>query len=113
LSIGKIAHLQVSEKILILCTLFPHSQLMSKEKLNNDKEKVTNYFNDHPAEREVLQLLCDGKPVKKIPDERNTSISTVRHQIESIHKALKVQDNTQAVVRGLRYGIISFPTEDE
>lgn len=52
-------------------------------------------------EKEILQLLAQGKVIKEIPDIIHVSQSTVRFHLRSIYKKLHVNNLTQAVVRYL------------
>lgn len=57
-------------------------------------------------EREVLQLITNGRSNQEIGAELNITEGTVKFHINSILKKLDVRDRTQAVVRGLQRGIV-------
>lgn len=72
--------------------------------------KIVDFFRTKPAEpegvaalapreREVLKLLADGCPYKKIADTMEISLSTVRTYIERIYEKLHVHSRTEAVVK--------------
>jgi len=50
-------------------------------------------------EKAVLQLLTKGHSYKMIADELGKSVETIRVQIKSIYRKLKVCSNTQAVIK--------------
>jgi DNA-binding NarL/FixJ family response regulator len=62
-----------------------------------------------PRETEVLEHLAQGKTNRQIADEFVISVGTVKNHVEHVIGKLGVSDRTQAVVQGLRLGIISFP----
>jgi DNA-binding NarL/FixJ family response regulator len=60
-------------------------------------------------ELEVLELLALGLTNREIAEKLFISIGTVKNHVEHIIAKLGVSDRTQAVVRALEVGIISFP----
>jgi DNA-binding NarL/FixJ family response regulator len=62
-----------------------------------------------PRETEVLEHLAQGKTNRQIADEFVISIGTVKNHVEHLISKLGVSDRTQAVVKALQLGIISFP----
>ncbi len=52
-------------------------------------------------EKEVLNLLSKGYSYKMIAHELGKSIETIRVQIKSIYRKLKVCSNTQAVIKSM------------
>lgn len=62
-----------------------------------------------PREIEVLELLALGKTNNEIAQEFVISKGTVKNHVEHLIAKLGVSDRTQAVVRALEMGIISFP----
>jgi DNA-binding NarL/FixJ family response regulator len=62
-----------------------------------------------PRETEVLEQLAQGKTNRQIADEFVISLGTVKNHVEHVIGKLGVSDRTQAVVRALQLGIISFP----
>lgn len=57
-------------------------------------------------EKEVLQLLSRGYSYKMIADELDKSIETIRVQIKSIYRKLKVCSNTQAVIKSREENLV-------
>jgi DNA-binding NarL/FixJ family response regulator len=62
-----------------------------------------------PRELQVLELLALGQTNRQIAEGFVISMGTVKNHVEHIIAKLEVSDRTQAVVRALRLGIISFP----
>lgn len=59
-------------------------------------------------EMELLRLLGQGRSNKEIAHTLNITPQTVKNHITSILRKLDVNDRTQAVLAGLRYGWISL-----
>lgn len=57
-------------------------------------------------EEEVLQLIAAGSSTPDVAKAMFISTKTVRHHLSNIYEKLDVRDRTQAVVRGVRMGII-------
>lgn len=57
-------------------------------------------------EKEVLELLVDGKNNKEISETLQVSIHTAKAHVSSIMQKLAVDDRTEAAVKALREGII-------
>lgn len=62
-----------------------------------------------PREIEVLELLALGQTNRQIAKTFVISANTVKRHVENIIAKLEVSDRTQAVVRALESGIVSFP----
>ncbi|TCJ20314.1 response regulator transcription factor [Rubrobacter taiwanensis] len=62
-----------------------------------------------PRELEVLELLALGKTNREIAQQFVLSVGTIKNHVEHIISKLGVSDRTQAVVRALEQGIITFP----
>lgn len=58
-----------------------------------------------PREREVLQLLVDGKSNREIAETLGIKEATVKSHVSVILMRLNVTDRTQAVVAALRRGL--------
>jgi DNA-binding NarL/FixJ family response regulator len=58
-------------------------------------------------EREVLQLVAQGKTNPEIADALAVSVATVKVQVERIIDKLGVSDRTQAAVRGVELGLVT------
>lgn len=57
-------------------------------------------------EREVLQLVADGHTTESVAETLFISVKTVKNHLASIYEKLDARDRTQAVLRGLRAGIL-------
>lgn len=63
------------------------------------RERLTQVFDDcTPRQRQVLDLLCEGKPNKLIAHRLNISENTVKAHLRQIMKRLNVTNRTEAVL---------------
>ncbi len=59
-------------------------------------------------ETEILQLVVDGFDVRSISDRLYISTKTAKHHLSSIYTKLKTSNRTDAVVTGLRLGLVEL-----
>jgi DNA-binding NarL/FixJ family response regulator len=70
---------------------------------------------DHPAarltarEREILQLIAEGKTHQKIGDILHISVRTVDTHANNIMKKLDIHDNAGLVTYAYKHGIVILP----
>jgi two-component system, NarL family, response regulator DegU len=57
-------------------------------------------------EIEVLQLIAEGASPPEVAERLFISVKTVKNHLSSIYEKLEARDRTQAVLKGLRAGII-------
>lgn len=57
-------------------------------------------------EIEVLQLIAEGASPPEVAAQLFISVKTVKNHLSSIYEKLDARDRTQAVLKGLRMGII-------
>ena len=57
-------------------------------------------------EIEVLQLIAEGASPPEVAERLFISVKTVKNHLSSIYEKLDARDRTQAVLKGLRAGII-------
>ena len=57
-------------------------------------------------EVEVLQLVAEGKTPAEVASELFISAKTVKNHLSNIYEKLEARDRTQAVLKGLRMGVI-------
>jgi DNA-binding NarL/FixJ family response regulator len=57
-------------------------------------------------EIEVLQLIAEGAAPPEVAERLFISVKTVKNHLSSIYDKLDARDRTQAVLKGLRMGII-------
>ncbi|HVF33133.1 MAG TPA: response regulator transcription factor [Acidimicrobiales bacterium] len=57
-------------------------------------------------EIEVLQLIAEGAAPPEVAERLFISVKTVKNHLSSIYEKLDARDRTQAVLKGLRMGII-------
>lgn len=60
-------------------------------------------------ELEVLQLLADGVAPREVASRLFISPKTVRNHLSHIYEKLGVSDRSQAIVAGLRHGLVDLP----
>jgi DNA-binding NarL/FixJ family response regulator len=87
--------------------------MMAEFPLNGDA-----YANGHAAdvvespltkrEREILQLVADGHSTAEIARSLFISAKTVKNHLASIYAKLDSRDRTQAVLSGMRLGIVQL-----
>ncbi|WP_152961971.1 response regulator [Aneurinibacillus migulanus] len=71
-------------------------------------DKESNILALTPREREVLQLMAEGKSNRMIGEELFISEKTVKNHVSSILQKLDVQDRTQAVVMSIKNGWVKL-----
>ncbi|MGI8794426.1 MAG: response regulator transcription factor [Acidimicrobiales bacterium] len=59
-------------------------------------------------EEEVLQLFATGASPNEVAEQLFISVRTVKNHLSSIYQKLDARDRTQAVLKGVRMGIISL-----
>lgn len=59
-----------------------------------------------PREEEILQLVADGCSTTEVARQLFISAKTVKNHLASIYAKLEASDRTQAVLSGVRMGII-------
>ena len=67
---------------------------------------VTTDYQLTPREKEILQMLVDGKSYKMIAAESNIATDTVKSHIRNIYAKLHVNSGTEAVSKAIRDRII-------
>ncbi len=59
-------------------------------------------------EEEILQSVADGKSTTEVAQDLFISAKTVKNHLASIYVKLEARDRTQAVLSGVRMGIVSL-----
>ena len=59
-------------------------------------------------ETEILQLIADGRSTNDVGSDLFISVKTVKNHLASIYDKFDARDRTQAVLMGLRTGIIEI-----
>ena len=65
-----------------------------------------NEFGVSARELEVLQRIAEGASPPEVAEQLFISVKTVKNHLSSIYEKLDARDRTQAVLKGLRMGII-------
>jgi len=58
------------------------------------------------VEREILQLLTEGKTNRQIAEQLRYSVATIKNHVQRIIQKLEVSDRTQAAVKAIRLGLV-------
>lgn len=59
-----------------------------------------------PKEREILRLIGEGKTNSQIAQELHYAVGSIKNMIQDIFLKLQVTDRAQAVLKGIRLGIL-------
>lgn len=79
-----------------------------------DEKKTTKSVSQIPIvplsdrELEVLKLIVDGKSNQEIGEKLFVTLATVKTHVRSILNKLSVDDRTQAAVKAMREGLVTF-----
>ena len=101
---------------------FPSKLLSAIKEVNNGgspmssgiARRVVTSFNNFRSteapltrrEKDVLQLLCEGKSYRVIANQLFVSTNTVRFHLKNIYKKLHVNSKCEAVIKASREGIV-------
>ena len=72
----------------------------------NLQPSITTDYQLTPREKEILQMLVNGKSYKMIAAESNIATDTVKSHIKNIYAKLHVNSGTEAVSKALRDKIV-------
>jgi DNA-binding NarL/FixJ family response regulator len=86
----------------VCCGGAPMSGVIARQLVRSFQRPSRPEFKLSPREREVLDLLVEGRLYKEIADQLGVSQSAVRHHIEHIYKKLHVRSRSEAITRYLR-----------
>jgi DNA-binding NarL/FixJ family response regulator len=81
-------------------------EMLSKPKEPNPEEQKISALT--AREREVIDLICQGKKNKEIANALYISCATVSHHLTSIFRKLAVEDRTSLVIYAARNRLIVF-----
>ena len=96
----------------ILCPIIAKKVLQHFGRDRKPQQPGLLYEGLTPRELEVLQLAADGLSNKEIAVKLVISEKTVKNHIANIFSKLQVNDRTQAILHGLRQGLITLPPGD-
>ena len=85
--------------------------MMNEFPLNGGTNGHANDVVESPLtkrEREILQLVADGHSTTEIARNLFISAKTVKNHLASIYAKLDSRDRTQAVLSGMRLGIVQL-----
>ena len=88
---------------IILSPDLANALLTESQFTHENQEKVIT-----EREEQVLQLLADGLSTPEIAERLFISQKTVKNHLASIYEKIDARDRTQAVIRGIKMGIIKF-----
>ncbi len=86
----------------VCCGGAPMSGVIARQLVRSFQKPSRPEFKLSPREKEVLDLLVDGRLYKEIADQLGISQSAVRHHIEHIYKKLHVRSRSEAITLYLR-----------
>lgn len=81
------------------------------ERIGDTDHPDVPYDQLNSRELEVLRLAAEGLRNKEIADRLFLSEKTVKNRISNIFVKLRVNDRTQAILHGLRSGLIKLPDD--
>lgn len=92
------------------------SPSIAKQLLDTGSEMVPNVGEEQDTdtgiltkrETEILQLIADGRSTNDVASDLFISVKTVKNHLASIYDKFDARDRTQAVLMGLRTGIIEI-----
>lgn len=93
---------------VLLSTEIAHRILAQFPEEPVDAESTPNNGPLTRREREVLQAVADGRSTTEIGRELFISVKTVKNHLASIYAKLDARDRTQAVISGVRLGIVQL-----
>ncbi len=93
---------------VLLSTEIAHRILAQFPEEAVDAESTPNTGPLTRREREVLQAVADGRSTTEIGRELFISVKTVKNHLASIYAKLDARDRTQAVISGVRLGIVQL-----
>ena len=96
----------------ILCPIIAEKVLERFGREPNPMSSGMPYEKLTHRELQVLQLAADGLANKEIAEMLVISSKTVKNHIANIFSKLQVNDRTQAILYGLRKGLITMPSEE-
>ncbi len=88
-------------KAYVTARLKPENRQVQESRAKQFSKELTQ------RQREVLQLLAEGRPMKEIADILSVSEKTVMFHKYEIMKSLNIKNNAELVLLALRNGLIS------
>ena len=92
------------EKVMNGGTVFP-SSIEEKVEVGDDGNTIEKLSD---REHQVLELLAQGMSNRELAEELYISEKTVKNHVSNILRKLNVNDRTQAVILGLKKGLVSL-----
>ena len=96
----------------ILCSIIAEKVLARFGRDPKALSSGTPYEELAQRELQVLQLAAAGLANKEIAERLVISAKTVKNHIANIFSKLQVNDRTQAILYGLRKGLITMPSDE-
>lgn len=88
-------------KAFIAARLKPENWQVQESRAKQFQKELTQ------RQREVLQLLAEGRPMKEIADILSVSDKTVMFHKYEIMRSLNIKNNAELVLLALKHGLIS------
>ena len=96
---------------VILCPLIA-KKVLSHFSTAQETRPQLPYEDLTEREHQVFQLTAEGLSNREIAERLVISEKTVKNHIGNIFSKLQVNDRTQAVLYGLRKGLVTMSTDD-
>ena len=110
--IKKIPHSKLIESLKDACnggaplSFTAAKKLVSHFQRNGHTFVLNNNYNLSPREKQVVNMLVQGKSFKEVATSLYISIDTVRFHSKNIYRKLKVRNQTELVSKTLRENLI-------
>lgn len=73
-------------------------KLANVKSINRPDQTGFNASDLTPRERDVLELICEGLPDKKIAARLNLALNTIRNHVATVYSKLGVHSRSEAIV---------------
>ena len=97
---------------IILCRIIAKKVLQHFGARPKRQSATLPYENLTDRERQMFQLAADGMANREIAAELVISEKTVKNHVANIFSKLQVNDRTQAIIYGLRKGLVTVAPDD-
>ncbi|EPG5402634.1 response regulator transcription factor [Serratia marcescens] len=82
-------------------------KLANVKSINRPDQTGFNASDLTPRERDVLELICEGLPDKKIAARLNLALNTIRNHVATVYSKLGVHSRSEAIVWARERGLFT------